>query len=102
MSKVGDRHRFVGSGFQFVTVPYSDGNRQLQLDIIGSRGNPVNAMPSVTITRSRDAFTHFLSEHMLVLFCGIFLVILGLLITCISIICFAIDYSWQTACTLLR
>ena len=94
MSKTSDRHAFVGSGYQFILIPDSDGNRQIQFDVIGSRGVKVNSLPTVVITRTKDAYTHFLSEHMLVLFCGIFLLILGIIVSCISVICFAIDYEY--------
>lgn len=86
--------RFIGNGYQFVQIPVTGIGRHLRFEVIGCRGNAVNSVPPITLTRSRESYTHFLGEHMIMMFCGIFLVLVGFLVTCISLIYFSMDYDY--------
>jgi diguanylate cyclase (GGDEF)-like protein len=86
--------RFVGNGYQFVQIPVTGSERHLRLDVIGCRGRSINSIPNIVLTRSREIYSYFLGEHMIMMFCGVFLVLLGLLVTCISLIYFSVDYDY--------
>lgn len=89
-----DAHAFLGNGYQFVTIPIVGRERTLRFEVIGGRGNQVNSVPNIILTRSREAYGHFLSEHMFLVYCGIFLLVLGVIITCIGSVSFAIDKEY--------
>lgn len=89
-----EENQFAGTGYHFVAIPIIGGERHIQLDIVGRHGGSTNSVPCIVITKSSEAYTYFMSEHMISLFCGTFLLLLGFIITCIGIICYSIDYDY--------
>ncbi len=77
---------FIGSGYHFASLPADAAGKEIEITIYPNATAAFTSIPKILLIASGYTMNQFFREHVLSIFCGIFLFMLGLIITVASIV----------------
>ena len=84
--KKGNPRSYLGMGYHFIQMPTYGASDDLNIRIIGVENNAITGLPDVTLTSTNVAYSYFVDENAIGIFASIFVFMLGLVLTLISIL----------------
>ena len=84
----GKPNMFVGMGYHFIQIPmnFSLAERELTIHLVSQESGGINGLPDVALTSSEVAYPYFVDENAIGMFASVFIFMLGLVLTIISIL----------------
>ena len=82
----GNPRSYVGMGYHFIQMPTYGDSDDLTIRIVGVEHNAITGLPDVVLTSTNVAYSYFVDENAIGIFTSIFVFMLGLVLTLISIL----------------
>ena len=89
-----NRHSMAGSGYHFILLPTSYYGKNLIIELTASEKNAITAAPEITITPAEAAVTSFAKERVFGIFSGILLLFVGIFLVILSLMAVFMDYRF--------
>lgn len=81
-----DPDGFLGMGYHFIQIPSDVHDTDLTIRIVGVEKGAITGLPDIALTTSNIAYTYFVDQNAIGIFCSVFVFVLGLVLTIISIL----------------
>ncbi len=81
----GKVNPYMGMGYYFVTIPNYRGNHLLTIHFKSLEKGAISSVPDLELTSTQTAYSTFVDENVFGIFTSVFLVVLGLIITIVSL-----------------
>lgn len=83
--KDADKKQFMGLGYYFFQLTKHRGTHKLTLVFHATEPGAISNLPDIELTTSQNAYSNYVDDNMVGIFTSIFLVVLGLIITIVSL-----------------
>lgn len=82
----GNPKGYVGMGYHFIQIPTQLKSQDLTIRIVAVEKNAISGLPNVALTASNEAYAYFVDENAIGIFVSVYVFVLGLVLTVISIL----------------
>lgn len=80
-----NKKQYMGMGYYFILLPNHKGDHLLTLEFTAMERGAISGLPNVELSSTERAYPNYVDENVVGIFASIFLVVLGLIITVVSL-----------------
>ena len=86
--------KFVGTGYHFIDLPATNGPSGISITLTASEDGGLNTLPTIVLSNYDNAYTAFVCEHLFTVFVSVFLFVLGLVVSVVSLSYLPLDKDY--------